>query len=250
MCVCVCVPLCVCVSQNFQNSHSSQKSQSSKIPGLSRLSRLSRLPRIPRIPRISRIPRFSEFSGTSASREDCWARRLSRPGCLVLTLRRATHSLPSQGHGCAVGIDKGPTRVILPPRQGGGGTKAPVLTYVVARGGGCARGRVCCWWFFGEVLSGFRTPARTMSLALSFDLGPPRDSTFSNHGSEFVESASSSTFSLCETLGRIEDSSIVLAFSLVSLVSHVSENPQAPSLHLWVTPPGTSGHTGSRRETC
>ena len=73
------------------------------------------------------------------------------------------------------------------------------------------RRRDRCRWFCGDVLSGSRTPPRTMSLALSFDCGQPRDSTFSNHGSEFVKSASSSTFSLCEILGRIDDSSIVLA---------------------------------------
>ena len=38
-----------------------------------------------------------------------------------------------------------------------------------------------------------------------------------------------------EILGRVNDSSIVLALSLVSLVSHVSENPRA--LHLWTIPP-------------
>ena len=38
------------------------------------------------------------------------------------------------------------------------------------------------------------TPPRTMSLALSFDLGRARDSTFSIHDFAFVKSASSSTF--------------------------------------------------------
>ena len=50
--------------------------------------------------------------------------------------------------------------------------------------------------FCGVVLSGFRTLPRTMSLALSFDLGRARDSTFSIHDFAFVKSASSSTFNL------------------------------------------------------
>ena len=41
------------------------------------------------------------------------------------------------------------------PRQGGRGTRAPSLPYVVMLGR--ARGRVCCLWFSGEVLSGFRS---------------------------------------------------------------------------------------------
>ena len=36
-------------------------------------------------------------------------------------------------HGCTVG--PGPTRVAPPPRQGGGGTRAPALTYVSAGAG-------------------------------------------------------------------------------------------------------------------
>ena len=72
------------------------------------------------------------------------------------------------------------------------------------------------------MLSGFRTPPRTMSLAPSFDLGRARDSTFSIHDFAFVKSASSSHLQLVqEILGRVNDSSIVLALSLVSLVSHV-----------------------------
>ena len=81
------------------------------------------------------------------------------------------------------------------------------------------RGRVCRRWFCGVVLSGFRTPPRTMSLALSFDLS--EDSTFVIHDFVFAESANSFTFSLCEILGRIDGSSIVLALSLVSHVSLV-----------------------------
>ena len=62
-----------------------------------------------------------------------------------------------------------------------------------------------------------------MSLALSFDLGQPRHSTFSNHGSEFVKSASSSTFSLCEILGRIDDSSIVWHFDSYRTFQRIRE---------------------------
>ena len=41
-----------------------------------------------------------------------------------------------------------------------------------------------------------------------------------------------------ETLAKVDDT-----LSLVSLVSHVSENPRASSLLLWATPPGMSGRT-------
>ena len=126
--------------------------------------------------------------------------------------------------------------MIPPPRQGGGGTKAPALTYVVALGGVVVHVVVSVAGGFVVKCSLVSALLLERSLALSFGLGQPRDSTFSNHGSEFVQSASSSTFSLCEILGRIDDSSIVLALSLVSLVSHVSENPRAPSLHLLATP--------------
>ena len=46
------------------------------------------------------------------------------------------------------------------------------------------------------MLSGFRTPPRTMSLAPFFNLGRARDNTFSIHDFAFVKSASSSTFNL------------------------------------------------------
>ena len=38
-------------------------------------------------------------------------------------------------HGCTVGIDRDPPVLTPPPRQGGGGTRAPVLTYVSAFAG-------------------------------------------------------------------------------------------------------------------
>ena len=75
-----------------------------------------------------------------------------------------------------------------PPRQGGGGTRAPALTYVsvgagvlvhvVVPGGG-----------------GF-TVQNCLSSALL--LVRSRDSTYSIHGSDSVKWADSSTFSLCE----------------------------------------------------
>ena len=128
-------------------------------------------------------PLFLSFCGTSSSREDCWV-----VGCRVLVV--CGHTAASRRYQKASFYVRGHTWRCR------------------------ARGRVRCRWFCGEVLSGCHTP-RTMSLALFFDLGQPRDSTSS------IRSASSSTFSLCETLGRIDDSSIVL---VLSLVSHVSEN--------------------------
>ena len=68
-------------------------------------------------------------------------------------------------HGCTVGIDWDPPP---PPRQGGGGTRAPVLTYVRCC---CTRGRAWSWWFYRVELSVIRTLPRTISRALSFDLG-------------------------------------------------------------------------------
>ena len=185
-------------------------------------------------------------------REDCWTRRLSRLGCLCSHCSEQPTAFPRKGTG-VLRVLTG-THPCDTSTQAGWWRYQSASSYVRGYAWWCCRtrGRVCRRWFCGEVLSGFRAPPRTMSLALSFDLGRSRDSTFSNHGSEFVKSASSSTFSLCETLGRIDDSSIVLA---PSLVSHVSENPRAPSLHLWTTPPGTSRWFSTRNlltpsETC
>ena len=105
--------------------------------------------------------------------------------------------------------------------------------------------------FVVYVLSDFRTPPRMMSLALSFDLGRARDSTFSVHGFCVCQVSKLIHFQLVrDILGRVNDSSIVFALSLVSLVTHVSENPRALSLHLWATPSGMSNRTCSQREVC
>ena len=85
---------------------------------------------------------------------------------------RATHSLPSVEGTGVLWVLTGTHPCGPPPRQDGGGTRAPALTYVhtvcvVLR----ARGRVCGRWFCGVSAVDSRTPRRTMSLALSFDLG-------------------------------------------------------------------------------
>ena len=106
------------------------------------------------------------------------------------------------------------------------------------------------WWFCGVVLSDVRTPLRTMSLALSFDLGTalsrstaPYSSSHQTH-SPLNSSRDSGTcgwqsswvqhlglvLNLVEALAVIcllavnvgHDSSVVLPRSLVSLVSDVS----------------------------
>ena len=51
----------------------------------------------------------------------------------------------------------------------------------------CTRGRAWSWWFYRVELSVIRTPPRSISRALSFDLG-----------TALTRSADSSTFSLCE----------------------------------------------------
>ena len=100
--------------------------------------------------------------------------------CVVCEL--PTASSP-KGARVYCGYRSGPTGVMPPSRQDDGNIRAPALACVLAVCVlHCARGRVCSRWFCGEVLFGFRTPPRTMSLAFSFDLARPRDSTFSIHG--------------------------------------------------------------------
>ena len=85
---------------------------------------------------------------------------------------RATHSLPSVEGTGVLWVLTGTHPCGPPPRQDGGGTRAPALTYVHTV---CvyfahvdvSRGR----WFCGVSAVDSRTPPRTMSLALSFDLG-------------------------------------------------------------------------------
>ena len=129
--------------------------------------------------------------------------------CILCEL--PTASLSSQAR-VYCGYRPGPTRVMPPPRQGGGDIRAPALACVLAV---CARGHVCGRWFCGVVLPGFRTPPRTTSLALSFDLGQPRDRTCSSshqthsssactrdleHASSSISYCSYRTFHSCRTL--------------------------------------------------
>ena len=71
------------------------------------------------------------------------------------------------------------------------------------------------------MLSDFRTPPRTMPLALSFDLDQPRDSTYSILCFAFVKSASSFHLQLVRETSDT-DGRRSLVINLVSLVSHVS----------------------------
>ena len=76
-----------------------------------------------------------------------------------------------RGHGCPVGIDRDPP--VWPSTQAGWWRYQSASSYVRAYGL-CvlrARGRVCGRWFRGVSAVDSRTPPRTMSLALSFDLG-------------------------------------------------------------------------------
>ena len=124
-------------------------------------------------------------------------------GCAVVRGLWATHSLPGKP---GTGVLWVSTRTHPCDASTQAGWKRHQSASSCVRACGrvlhCA-GRVCGRWFCCVVLSDFRTPPRTTSLALSFDLGQPRDSTFPIHSSELVKSASSSSFSLCEVLGRI-----------------------------------------------
>ena len=76
-----------------------------------------------------------------------------------------------RGHGCTVGVDRDPP--VWPSTQAGWWRYQSASSYVRAYGL-CvlrARGRVCGRWFCGVSAVDSRTPPRTMSLALSFDLG-------------------------------------------------------------------------------
>ena len=76
-----------------------------------------------------------------------------------------------RGHGCTVGIDRDPP--VWPSTQAGWWRYQSASSYVRAYGL-CvlrARGRVCGRWFCGVSAVDSRTLPRTMSLALSFDLG-------------------------------------------------------------------------------
>ena len=140
------------------------------------------------------------------------------------------------------------TRVIPPPRQGGGGTRAPALTYVATSGG------VVVHVVVPERVD-FLCSAVWFPHSSSNDVACVVVRSRSSSGQHLLDPR------LCvcqiskliqvqlvqEILGRVNDSSIVLALSLVSLVSHVSENPRAPSLHLWTTHPAMSGHASFQR---
>ena len=74
------------------------------------------------------------------------------------------------------------------------------------------------------MLSDFRTPPRTMPLALSFDLDQPRDSTYSILCFACVKSASSFRSFHLQLVRETSDTDgrRSLVINLVSLVSHVS----------------------------
>ena len=112
--------------------------------------------------------------------------------------------------------------MILPPRQGGGGTRAPALACVVgACVKDCAHGHVCCSWSCGVVVSDFRTPPRTTVVRSR--------STSGRH--VFVKSSNSFIFSLYErSLARLVIN-LVLLVSYVSLVSHTSHSYRTSHLH-------------------
>ena len=98
---------------------------------------------------------FDAFEGSIDV--DCWARRLSRLGCLWSHCGELPTAFPRKGTG--------PTREIPPPRQGGGGTKAPAVTYVATIGGVVVHVVVSvCWRFCSEVLSGFRKIPNTFEI--------------------------------------------------------------------------------------
>ena len=155
----------------------------------------------------------------------------------VVSFWRATHSLsPLWGHGCTVGIDRDPP--VWPSTQAGWWRYQSASSYVRAYGlrVRCARGRVRGCWFCGVGAVDTRTPPRTMSLALSFDLGcqvsnlcsqqqpnalllamllssPSRTSAGSVDSASF-SSAGSSVFSLVHTL-VLGDLNCLRFFSLV-----------------------------------
>ena len=90
----------------------------------------------------------------------------------MVSFWRATHSLlPLWGHGCTKNIDRDPP--VWPSTQAGWWRYQSASSYVRAYGLHirCARGRVCGRWFCGVGAVDTRTLPRTMSLALSFDLG-------------------------------------------------------------------------------
>ena len=123
--------------------------------------------------------------------------------------------------------------MIRPPRQG---TRAPALTYAA---------RLSYTWSYLNVVV-LWCRAVWFPHSSSNDVDSVVVRSRSSSGQHLLDPR----LSVCqvrklnhlqlkrEILGRVDDSSIVLALSLVSLVSHVSENPRSSSLHLWATLPG------------
>ena len=140
--------------------------------------------------------------------------------------------------GCAVDFDRDPPVRRAPSRQDDGNVRAPALVCVVAACVlHCARGHVCWWIDCGVVLSDSRTLPRTVPLALSFDLGRSRDSTFPIQGIVFVKSASSFTFGLCEgSWAPVVGSLTGQHFGLVFSLAHPHYRRNITGYHLPQTP--------------
>ena len=162
----------------------------------------------------------------------------------MVSVWRATHSPPREGTG-VLWVLSGPTRVTLTPRQGGGGTTAPALTRVVALGGVVVHvvGSVSCGFVVKccPVSALLLQQGRLRCRSISAELGTAPSWLCVCQVSKLIHLQL-----VRQILGRVNDSSIVLALSLVSLVSHVSENPRVLSLHLWTTPLAMPGHACSQ----
>ena len=148
-----------------------------------------------------------------------------------------------------------------PPRQGGGGTRAPALTYLSAFAGVVVHVLLLYTWscLIVVVLS-CRTVCHPHSSSndIACVVVRSRDSTLRQVGS--------STFSLCERswafvitiLTLKQDQRLIDCFAiftrpaLVARFTRVSgsENPRAPSLHLWATSSGMSNRTSPKPSRC
>ena len=135
------------------------------------------------------------------------------------------------------------------------------------------------WWFCGVVLSDVRPPLRTMSLALSFDLGTalsrstalyssshqthsPVNSSRDSGDLRLAVLAGSASWprrqsrrssrrdmpSYCQRRSRlIGDPATFTRLARIGRLTRICE-PRAPSLHLWTAPSAMSGRTFSNEK--